>query len=336
MSVAALGIGSMVGAGVFALLGQVALLVGGRDTRVAFAVGGVARPLSPGYSYARLSGRVTPGRGGIIDYFAVRASDSPLAGAAACRCCILVTLALTVAMVAKAFGAYGARLFHDPPTHLERVDSLRERDHRGAGDPQHGGLRARWVRAELALVADQAAAILGVRYRGGRGYTCSPAMLEVHGDRADPGTLLSLASVGLAFFAYAGYGMMANAAEAVPTPLAACRAPSRWRSAPCSCSTWCWRWWCWATVSSEDLAQLRGHGRGRGRRARSSATRASCWSRWRRLLARRVGDQRHPLFDDFIIFGMGARGTLPAMLVKPLLGHVRAGRRAAGDHLGSH
>ncbi|MBX9875054.1 MAG: hypothetical protein K2X84_09370, partial [Beijerinckiaceae bacterium] len=39
-SVSSLGIGSMVGAGIFALLGQAALMTGG-DVYVSFAVGGV-------------------------------------------------------------------------------------------------------------------------------------------------------------------------------------------------------------------------------------------------------------------------------------------------------
>lgn len=116
-SVSALGIGSMVGAGVFALLGQVALRVG-TETWVAFAIGGVAALFS-GYSYARLSARY-PSSGGIIEYFRVGLA-SPLIERSL-SVLYLVTLALTVAMVAKAFGAYAARLFHDPPTHLERVN----------------------------------------------------------------------------------------------------------------------------------------------------------------------------------------------------------------------
>jgi amino acid transporter len=117
-SIAALGIGSMVGAGVFALLGQVALLVHG-ETWIAFALGGVAALFS-GYSYARLGARY-PARGGIIDYFHLGLGSPFLARSLSIL--YLVTLALTVAMVAKAFGAYGARLFHAPPTHLERVDA---------------------------------------------------------------------------------------------------------------------------------------------------------------------------------------------------------------------
>ncbi len=54
-SVMAIGIGSMVGAGIFALLGQAALMVG-RDTWLAFAIGGGIALLA-GYAYAGLSAR---------------------------------------------------------------------------------------------------------------------------------------------------------------------------------------------------------------------------------------------------------------------------------------
>lgn len=64
--VVAIGIGAMVGAGIFALLGQAALLM--RDsTWLAFAFGGIIAMFS-GYAYARLGARY-PSSGGIIDFF---------------------------------------------------------------------------------------------------------------------------------------------------------------------------------------------------------------------------------------------------------------------------
>ncbi len=206
-SVAALGIGSMVGAGVFALLGQVALLVRG-ETWVAFAIGGVVAIFS-GYSYARLGARY-PGPGGIIDYFRLGLA-SPLI-ARALSMLYLVTLVLTVAMVARAFGAYGARLFHDPPTHMARVDSYASGIVIALVILNAVGSRA-VGRAELLLVAVKLG-ILGVLIAVGAA-TLKPAMLEVH-QVAHPGALL--AAVGLAFFAYAGYGMMGNAAGEVREP----------------------------------------------------------------------------------------------------------------------
>lgn len=55
--VVAIGIGAMVGAGIFALLGQAALLM--RDsTWLAFAFGGIVAMFS-GYAYARLGGALS-------------------------------------------------------------------------------------------------------------------------------------------------------------------------------------------------------------------------------------------------------------------------------------
>ena len=65
-SVIALGIGSMVGAGIFALMGQ-ATLMAGKNVYWSFILGGVAALLS-GYTYAKLGSRY-PGSGGIMDYF---------------------------------------------------------------------------------------------------------------------------------------------------------------------------------------------------------------------------------------------------------------------------
>ena len=61
-NVVSIGIGAMVGAGIFALLGQAALLMEA-STWVAFAFGGIVAMFS-GYAYARL-GASYPSNGGI-------------------------------------------------------------------------------------------------------------------------------------------------------------------------------------------------------------------------------------------------------------------------------
>ena len=62
---ASLGVGSMVGAGIFALLGQ-AGAVSGTATYISFLIGGIVA-LSSGYSYAKLGTRF-PTSGGVIEY----------------------------------------------------------------------------------------------------------------------------------------------------------------------------------------------------------------------------------------------------------------------------
>ena len=206
-SVSALGIGSMVGAGIFALLGQAALMAG-KDVYLSFLIGGVTALLS-GYSYARLAARY-PTSGGIMDYFN-RAFPSRIASGAL-SIVYLVTLIVTVAMIAKTFGAYANRLMlGDASPHVFTnvfasaivivLVALNMIGSEAVG------------RAEVALVAIKLTILVVLMLAGLPGI--QPRMLT-GGVGVDAATLL--ASVGLTFFAYAGFGMMANAAGEVAAP----------------------------------------------------------------------------------------------------------------------
>ncbi len=95
----------MVGAGIFALLGQAALLMEA-STWVAFAFGGIVAMFS-GYAYARL-GASYPSNGGIIDFFRRGLGNGVFS--LALSLLYLLTLAVSIAMVARAFGAYAVLL----------------------------------------------------------------------------------------------------------------------------------------------------------------------------------------------------------------------------------
>ena len=206
-SVSALGIGSMVGAGIFALLGQAALMAG-KEVYLSFFIGGVTALLS-GYSYARLAARY-PTSGGIMDYFN-RAFPSRIASGAL-SIIYLATLVVTVAMIAKTFGAYANRLLlGDASPHVFTdvfasaiVIVLVVLNTMGS---------AAVGRAEVALVAIKLTILVVLMLAGLPGI--QPHMLT-SGVGVGPATLL--ASVGLTFFAYAGFGMMANAAGEVARP----------------------------------------------------------------------------------------------------------------------
>jgi amino acid transporter len=205
-SVAALGVGSMVGAGIFALLGQAAL-VAGADTWLAFAIGGVVAILS-GYSFAKLAARY-PKAGGITEYFDEGFGVGRISGTLSLI--YLVTLVVSVAMVARAFGAYAADLFGLSQRHLVLdgfasfivialyLLNLAKSDLVG--------------RAELLLVAVKLCILALLAVAGAD-------RLTAHAGLAHPHASLPalLGSVGLTFFAYAGYGTMTNAAESVPRP----------------------------------------------------------------------------------------------------------------------
>ncbi len=205
-SVAALGIGSMVGAGIFALLGQAAL-VAGAETYLAFCIGGVIALLS-GYSFASLATRY-PKAGGITEYFDEGFGIGPLAGTLSLI--YLLTLIGSVAMVAKAFGAYAAPLCFGA-SHLLIVDGFAS-----ASVVAFFLLnlsRSRLVgRAELLLVAFKLLVLAALVIAGA-------SAVSDHGGAGHMRPSLSglIASVGLTFFAYAGYGVMTNAAESVAAP----------------------------------------------------------------------------------------------------------------------
>lgn len=105
VSSASMGIGAMIGAGIFALLGQVATL-SGTMTPWVFVAAGIVSWLS-GYSYAKLGVRY-PSSGGIAEYLARAFGPGFTAGSLT----MLQYLAMIVVMslVSRAFGAYGAAL----------------------------------------------------------------------------------------------------------------------------------------------------------------------------------------------------------------------------------
>lgn len=202
-SVVAIGIGSMVGAGIFALLGQTALMVG-RETYLAFAIGGVIAALS-GYSYAGLSARY-PSNGGIVDFFNLT-FPSRLAGSLSLV--YLLNLIISVAMIAKTFGVYAVKLFGLP----HHMDSL-------AGSAAVIAIYLLTMigqravgRVEILLVGIKLVILLSFM-TGGLWFLD----LDFHSSHRSSGTHSLIASVGLTFFAYAGFGMMANTAGNVANP----------------------------------------------------------------------------------------------------------------------
>ena len=207
LSVASIGIGSMVGAGIFALLGQAAN-VAGSGVYASFLIAGVIAFLS-GLSYARLAVR-HPVNGGIVEYLF---QAFPSRFMARCLSLIyLLTLVVTVAIVAKAFGKYAARLVagDDPSSFLSNLLAAGVIVLLAAvnlvGDRAVG-------RAEVALVTVKLGILVLLMAAGLP--SIDPALLA-QGKSVDTITIIS--SVALTFFAYAGFGMMANTAANVADP----------------------------------------------------------------------------------------------------------------------
>ena len=204
LNIVALGIGSIVGAGIFALLGQV-ILLSGHKAYYSFIIAGVTAMFS-GYSYARLAGRYHTA-GGLTDYFHIAFPEKWISGGLSVV--YMLTSAISISMMAKAFGIYATELFDRiPPTPL-------------------------WINSFAALLITSLAILKASDV--GRSETlivgikmtillilivvafARPEMKLAPVDfRAGPTDFLR--SIGITFFAYAGYGVITNATPYVKNP----------------------------------------------------------------------------------------------------------------------
>lgn len=208
LNVVSLGLGSIIGAGIFALLGQVILLAG-NHTYAAFVVAGIAAIFS-GYSYAKLAGKY-PKSGGLTDYFHIAFEHKLVSGGLSIL--YMAASAISIAMLAKSFGIYATNFFHDiPDTHfwinvfaVAMVVVLGLLNMQSASD-------VGW--AETIIVVLKVSILLIII-----------AAAYLHTDmRLQPtvfshiGKLDFFRSIGVTFFAYAGYGVITNAAANVNQP----------------------------------------------------------------------------------------------------------------------
>jgi amino acid transporter len=103
-----IGVGAMVGAGIFALLGA-AGEVAGAAVWLSFLIAGTVAILQ-GYSFAKFGARY-PSAGGLLEYVARAFGDGHVTGIAAWL--ILVTNAIVTGMVAVSFGSYAGEAVAD-------------------------------------------------------------------------------------------------------------------------------------------------------------------------------------------------------------------------------
>ena len=103
-----IGIGGMVGAGIFSILGVVAE-VAGNAMWLSFAIGGVVALLST-YSYAKL-GATFPSAGGAVHFLVKSFGDGVLAGGL--NLFMWAGYIISLALYATAFGSYAATFFTD-------------------------------------------------------------------------------------------------------------------------------------------------------------------------------------------------------------------------------
>ena len=207
LNIVALGIGSIVGAGIFALLGQV-ILLSGHKAYYSFIIAGVTAMFS-GYSYARLAGRYHTARG-LTDYFHIAFPEKWISGVLSVF--YMLTSAISISMMAKAFGIYATELFDRiPPTPLWinsfaalLIISLAFLNMLQASDVGRSETLIVGIKMTILLV------LIVVAF-------ARPEMKLAPVDfRAGPTDFLR--SIGITFFAYAGYGVITNATPYVKNP----------------------------------------------------------------------------------------------------------------------
>ena len=208
LNVISLGLGSIIGAGIFALLGQVILLAG-HQTYLAFIIAGVAAVFS-GYSYAKLAGRY-PQSGGLTDYFHIAFKTKFVSGSLSLI--YMIASAISIAMLSKSFGIYMVEFFKPAGSQLFYINLyavgitviLAWLNTQTASDV--GWVETFIVVVKLAILF----IIIGSAYY--QPNLKIESLLVQHIKHLD-----FLRSIGITFFAYAGYGVITNAAANVKKP----------------------------------------------------------------------------------------------------------------------
>ncbi len=205
--VTAIGIGGMIGGGIFAVLG-LAIAVAGHAVALTLAAGGVIALLT-GISYAHL-GLAFRGDGGSFTYIE-RAFAAP-AAAGLVGWLLIVGYVGTLALYASAFGDYGAALLKDtgiaglPPGLLAALPLGAFLAVNLAGVKITGSVELGIVAVKLAILA--LFALVGAF--GVQMSHFSPLF--------DRGLLTPLAAVALIFVAYEGFELIPNAIDEMEAP----------------------------------------------------------------------------------------------------------------------
>jgi amino acid transporter len=201
-----IGVGGMVGAGIFSILGVVAHAAG-NAMWLAFAIGGVVALLST-YSYAKL-GATFPSAGGAVHFLVKSFGDGVLAGGL--NLFMWAGYIISLALYATAFGGYAATFVTTTPSPMllkslaiAAVIVLALINALGAG------LMGRWetmiVAVKLAILVLFAA--VGVWFIR-PGYL-SPELWP------EPSSILF--GAGVLFIGYEGFGLVTNAAGDMRNP----------------------------------------------------------------------------------------------------------------------
>ncbi|MGV6819148.1 MAG: APC family permease [Parvularcula sp.] len=205
-SAVGMGVGAMVGAGIFALLGD-AGAIAGSAVWISFLIGGVIALLS-GYSFGRLGARY-PAAGGLVEYLVEAYGVGRFSGAMSVA--MYLGALVSISLVARTFGTYAATFFPHSVQGL-LVPGMAALVVFAFMGINMGGARA-MARAENIVVLIKMSvlvvfALVGLAF-------IKPAQLA---PSTYPPVATIFYSVAITFFAYEGFRVITNAAEDMSHP----------------------------------------------------------------------------------------------------------------------
>ncbi|RLA44006.1 MAG: amino acid transporter [Gammaproteobacteria bacterium] len=205
-SAVSMGIGAMVGAGIFALLGE-AGAISGSAVYISFIIGGIIALFS-GYSLGKLGARF-PSSGGIVEYITQAYGVGFFTGSMSIM--LYFSAIISLSLIAKAFGNYAVTFFPPDFSHLWHyffsvsiVFLFVIVNLEGAKDV------AVWERLTVAIkfLVLCVLSIAGVAH-------LNPALLSPDTYPPSGDIFFSLA---ITFFAYEGFRVITNTVEDMPNP----------------------------------------------------------------------------------------------------------------------
>lgn len=207
LNIISLGVGSIIGAGIFALLGE-AISLSGSKTYFAFIIAGVAAIFS-GYSYAKLASKYHSS-GGLPEYFEQAFHSHKISGTLSFI--YVLTSAASISMIAKAFGIYVADFSRHIPTTPFWTDSLAVLIIVLLG--LLNMLKVSDVgKSETLFVILKVSIFLLLIFAAFYNYDLAISAIHIEGKNID-----FLRSIGITFFAYTGFEVITNATPYVSKP----------------------------------------------------------------------------------------------------------------------
>lgn len=205
-SAVSMGVGAMVGAGIFALLGE-ASAIAGSAVYLSFIIGGVVA-LASAYSLGKL-GAAFPSSGGIIEYLSQSYGVGYFTGTMSIM--LYFSAVVSLSLIAKAFANYAVTFLPDGASTLWHpffasaiIVAFVLINLKGARDV------AIWERLTVAL---KFAVLCGLSVAGI--WFLDPDLLSPERYPPDSSILYSLA---VTFFAFEGFRVITNTAEDMPDP----------------------------------------------------------------------------------------------------------------------